>query len=40
VHDRSRTAPPRPDGRSPAVGAAVAVLAVAATTALVYRFAG
>jgi two-component system sensor histidine kinase KdpD len=39
VHDRSRTAPPRPDGRSPAVGAVVAVLAVAATTALVYPLA-
>jgi two-component system, OmpR family, sensor histidine kinase KdpD len=38
VHDRLRTAP-RLDGRSPAVGAVVAALAVAATTALVYPLA-
>jgi two-component system, OmpR family, sensor histidine kinase KdpD len=35
VHDRLRPAP-RVDGRSPAVGAGVAALAVAATTALVF----
>jgi hypothetical protein len=35
VHDRLRPAA-RADGRSPAVGAVVAALAVAATTALVY----
>ena len=38
MHDRLRPRP-RADGRSPAVGAAVAALAVAATTALIYPLA-